>query len=79
MNYPTFNEIYDNGALMLGNVQKIISYIESDDTLENWSIEDMLNELEELRRIDNNMIVCIDYENPMGYSLDYWSSKDVVK
>lgn len=79
MNYPTLEQIYDNGALMLGNVQKIISYIESDDTLENWSIEDMLNELEELRNIDNNMIVCINYENPMGYSIDYWTSKDVVR
>ncbi len=28
---------------------------------------------------DNDMVVCINYDNGMGYSIDYWSSKDIVK
>lgn len=75
--------IYDNGALMLGNVQMVINEIEKE--LKNGvdmfcaDMEDILKELKELRDIDYEMIVCINYDNGMGYSIDYWSSKDIVK
>ena len=42
-------------------------------------MEDILKELKELRDIDYEMIVCVNYDNGMGYSIDYWSSKDIVK
>ena len=77
------NKIYDNGALMLGNVQDLIMEIEKE--LKNGvdifcaDMEDILKELKELRDIDYEMVVCINYDNGMGYSIDYWSSKDVVK
>ena len=38
-----------------------------------------LKELKELRDIDYEMVVCINYDNGMGYTIDYWSSKDIVK
>ena len=77
------NKIYDNGALMLGNVQDLITEIErqkraSIDML-GVDMEDILKELKELRDIDYEMVVCINYDNSMGYSIDYWSSKDIVK
>lgn len=79
------NKIYDNGALMLGNVQDLIIEIEREkrqniDML-GADMEDILKELRTLRDIDYEMVVCINYENYdyQGYSLDCWSSKDIVK
>lgn len=77
------NKIYDNGALMLGNVYDLIMEIEreikEDIDMLGVDMEDILKELKELRDIDYEMVVCINYENGMGYTLDYWSSKDIVK
>lgn len=77
------NKIYDNGALMLGNVQMVINEVEEE--LKNnidmfcADMEDILKDLKELRDIDYEMVVCINYDNGMGYTIDYWSSKDIVK
>ena len=77
------NKIYDNGALMLGNVQDLIMEIEreikEDIDMFDIDMEELLKDLKELRDIDYEMVVCIDYDNGMGYSIDYWSSKDIVK
>ena len=76
------NKIYDNGALMLGNVQDLIMKIEKE--LKNGvdmfcaDMEDILKELKELRDIDCEMVVCINYDNGMSYSIDYWSSNDII-
>lgn len=77
------NKIYDNGALMLGNVQDLIMEIEKE--LKNGidmfcaDMEGIIKDLKELRDIDYEMVVCINYDNGMGYTIDYWSSKDIVK
>ena len=75
--------IYDNGALMLGNVQDLIMEIEreikEDIDMFDVDMEDILKELKELRDIDYEMVVCINYDNGMGYTIDYWSSSDIVK
>ena len=77
------NKIYDNGSLMLGNVKDVIMEIEreikQDIDMLGADMEDILKELKELRDIDYEMVVCINYDNGMGYSIDYWSSKDIVK
>ena len=75
--------IYDNGALMLGNVQLVIMEVEKE-MKENIDMaftdqQELLKELKELRNIDYDMIVCINYENPMGYTIDYWTSNDIIK
>ena len=49
------HNIYDNGALVLGNIKDVIKQIETE------------------------MKKDIDMCNPMGYSIDYWSSNDIVK
>lgn len=77
------NKIYDNGALMLGNVKDLIMEIERE-MKENIDMlyidtEDLLKDLKELRDVDYEMVVCINYDNGMSYSLDYWSSNDIVK
>lgn len=75
--------IYDNGVLMLGNVQDLIMEIEKeikeDIDMLGVDMEDILKELKELRDIDYEMVACINYDNGMGYTIDYWSSKDIVK
>lgn len=77
------NKIYDNGALMLGNVKDVIMEIEKE--LKNGvdmfdiDMEELLKDLKELRDIDYEMVVCINYDNGMSYSIDYWSSNDIVK
>lgn len=77
------NKIYDNGALMLGNVQMVINEIEEE--LKNGidmfcaDMEEIIKDLKELRDMDYEMVVCINYDNGMGYTIDYWSSNDIVK
>ena len=75
--------IYDNGALMLGNVQDLIMEIEreikEDIDMLGADMEELIKDLKELRDIDCEMVVCINYDNGMSYSIDYWSSKDIVK
>ena len=76
------NKIYDNGSLMLGNVQDLIMEIEKE--LKNGvdmfcaDMKEIIKELKELRDIDYEMVVCINYDNGMGYSIDYWSSNDII-
>ena len=77
------NKIYDNGSLMLGNVQDLIMEIErqkraSIDMLD-VDVDEILKDLKELRDIDYEMVVCINYDNGMGYTIDYWTSKDIKK
>lgn len=79
------NKIYDNGSLMLGNVEMVINEIEKE--LKNGidmfdiDMEELLKDLKELRNkdYDNDMVVCINYDRGMGYSIDYWNSNDIVK
>ena len=64
--------IYDNGRLCLGEVGKIRQQL-IDNAEETWEIEDILAELKEL---EDNTIVAINYDNGMGYSIEYWTIKD---
>lgn len=56
--------IYDNGRLCLGEVGKIRQQL-IDNAEETWEIED-------------NTIVAINYDNGMGYSIEYWTTKDII-
>lgn len=75
--------IYDNGALMLGNIQDVIARVEKEikDNLDMCFVdqEELLKDLKDLRNTDYNMIVCINYDNGMGYSIDYWQESDKVE
>ena len=75
------NNIYDNGALMIGNIKDVIKEITNEITngvdMCLLDQEGLLKDLEELENIAD--IVMIDYENPMGYTINYWTSNDVIK
>lgn len=66
--------IYDNGRLCLGEVGKIRQQL-IDNAEETWEIEDILAELKEF---EDNTIVAINYDNGMGYSIEYWTTKDII-
>lgn len=66
--------IYDNGRLCLGEVGKIRQQL-IDNAEETWEIEDIL---EELKEFEDNTIVAINYDNGMGYSIEYWTKKDII-
>ena len=76
------NKIYDNGALMLGNIDKVIEEVkkEMEEDLDMVFVDqkELLEELEELRKSDVE-IVMINYDNGMGYTIDYWYKRDEVK
>lgn len=67
-------EIYDNGRVCLGEVGKIRQQL-IDNAEETWEIEDIL---EELKEFEDNTIVAINYDNGMGYSIEYWTKKDIL-
>lgn len=69
--------IYDNGALMLGNINDIIKYIENYGNLETSECEELLKDLYDLK--NDAYIVMVNYDNPMGYSIDYWRKNDKIK
>ena len=66
--------IYDNGRVCLGEVGKIRQQL-IDNAEETWEIEDIL---EELKEFEDNTIVAINYDNGMGYSIEYWTTKDII-
>lgn len=66
--------IYDNGEICLGEVGKIRQQL-IDNAEETWEIEDIL---EELKEFEDNTIVAINYDNSMGYSIEYWTTKDII-
>lgn len=71
------NNIYDNGEMLLGRVDDIIKYINIHQ--ENWD-EDVAKEiLEEIKDYENDTILVINYDNGMGWRLDYWTRKDIIK
>ena len=77
------NKIYDNGSLLLGNVQDVIMEtereIKENIDMFDTDMEELLKDLKELRNIDYDMVVCVNYDNGMSYSIDYWTSKDIIK
>ena len=77
------NNVYDNGALMLGNIENVIKAVEREikKDIDMCCIDarDLLKDLIQLKSVDSSMIVCINYENGMGYTIDYWRKNDIVK
>ena len=67
-------EIYDNGEMCLGEVKKIIEYFNTTGA----DIEEYEEALEELKKLNDDDIVAINYDNGMGYSIDWWTKDDKI-
>ena len=66
--------IYDNGEVCLGEVKKIIEHFNTIGA----DIEEYEDLLEELKTLNDDDIVAINYDNGMGYSIDYWTNEDII-
>lgn len=73
------NNIYDNGAIMLGEVKNVVKEIKEEmkNNIDMLYV-DMDEILEELKDYKDDDIVAIDYDNGMGYTIDVWSKNDKV-
>lgn len=70
-------QIYDNGACLLGEIKNVLEYIIENDKDLNEN-EDLIKDLKDLQE-NGVSIVMINYDNGMGYSIDYWFVNDIVK
>ena len=66
--------IYDNGEICLGEVKKIIEYFNTTGA----DIEEYEDLLKELKELNDDDIVAINYDHGMGYSIDWWTKDDKV-
>lgn len=78
------NSIYDNGSIMLGDLNLVIKEVQKEIKEDTDMIfvdkHELLKELLELRDCKYVEIVCINYDRGnMGYTIDYWSHSDKVK
>ena len=69
------NNLYDNGTTILGRKDMVYKYL-IDNGEETWEIEDILHDIEDL---EEDTIVAINYDLGMGYSIDYWNSRDRIE
>jgi hypothetical protein len=69
-----FDQVYDNGSMILGKIIWVKEYIcrNEDDITE---VTDIIHDLEDL---DADTIVAVNYNHPMGYTIDYWTYNDIV-
>ena len=76
-------EIYDNGAMLLGNKKMIkqyaLSQIDHFRDVDEYVVETCKDILEEIKDYKDDEILCINYDNGMGISIDSWDSSDIRK
>ena len=69
------NYIYDNGEIALGSVTQVKQYL-----IQNAEGYDEVRDiLEDIKDLDTDTIVAINYDHGMGYSIDWWTRNDIVK
>lgn len=73
-----FDDIYDNGCVMLGKVRNIKDYLARLMTKLDYQ-DDARDILEDLKDMKDDTIVAINYDIPMGYNIEYWEFNDRVK
>ena len=68
-----FDDIYDNGYKIVGKAGVVLFYVEK-----NWvgSCEytfEVNYVVDTLKKLNYSDIVVVDYDNPMGYTVEYWT------
>lgn len=70
--------VYDNGEKLIGtskNLQKYLSKQMNNADNDTTDIHEMLEELKDYR---DDTVILINYDAPMGYTLEYWSNDNIV-
>ena len=75
--------VYDNGAIMIGAIDLVIAKVENEikEDLDMCLIdaEELLKDLKELKESMSTIeIISVNYDNGMGYSIDYWHTNDKI-
>ena len=74
------NKVYDNGEILLGKAKDILNFMDcNDERFDRDDYIDIENDLKELLEDDEDVIVYINYDNGMGYFIDYWNKDDEIK
>jgi hypothetical protein len=73
-----FDDIYDNGDYLLGKNRNVIDYIHNQILNEEIDDETAYEILDDLGNIDYQAIVVINYNHPMGYSIECFTYDDIV-
>lgn len=71
-------DLYDNGEMLLGTKKNIVNQIYNN-MLEEEDDEEYMQILEDLKDLKDDTIVAINYDNGMGYSIDYWTKEDKLE
>lgn len=69
--------IYDNGYKLLGLKQDLISYLR-DSLITSDMEEEIYDIIKELQELEDDTVVVINYDNGMGYTIDYWEEKHII-
>lgn len=74
------NKIYDNGYMLLGGYKHLLKFVDKQliDNEDDEIILTIKQELEDLK-LDDDTIVCINYDNGMGNTYDWWDKKDCME
>lgn len=72
------NGLYDNGTILLGTKKDIVNQIYNNMLVEE-NDEEYMEILEDLKDFKEDTIVALNYDSGMGYSIDYWDSKDKLE
>lgn len=71
--------IYDNGDTLLGRVSLIREYTREHTEKFDEDREFLIELLEDIKDLDEDTIVAVNYENQMGYTIEFWKPSDRLK
>ena len=74
------NNLYDNGTILIGTIKDVKKYMEKQlQQNDDAYVDDIKDILEDIKDLDDNSIISINYDWGMGYIMNYWNDDDIVK
>lgn len=74
------NNLYDNGTTLIGTIKDVKKYMEEQlQQDDDMYIDDIKNILKDIKDLDDNSIVSINYDWGMGYIMNNWNDSDIIK
>jgi len=73
------NNLYDNGEMLLGTKRDILEYTKRQNEAQLIEEEDYQEIVETLEDLEDNTIICINYDNGMGMTFDWWEDTDKLE
>lgn len=70
--------VYDNGYSLLGNAKDLKKYLLKQMNNADNDTSDLREMLEELKDYRDDTVILINYDAPMGYTLEYWSNDNIM-